>query len=156
MQPYPHHYRAKAAGSAAGDVDTTSERLDPMHVASPAQFDGPGDRWSPETMLVGAVADCLILTFRSIARAAKLDWVSLECDAIGTLDRVNGLAQFTRYDVTATLVVPDRSTVATARAALEKAERHCLISNSLKGAVHLTANVQSSERVREQEYQHSA
>lgn len=149
MQPYPHHYRAKATGLVNGDLDTTSERLTPLHVASPAEFDGPGDRWSPETMLVAAVADCLILTFRSVARAAKIEWTTLDCDVIGTLDRVNGAAQFTRYDVTAHLVVADAASVPAARAALDKAERYCLISNSLKGTVHLTANVEAAERLRD-------
>ncbi|HXW08378.1 MAG TPA: OsmC family protein [Vicinamibacterales bacterium] len=125
----------------------TAERLPIVRSASPAEFDGPGDRWSPETLLVGAVADCFILTFRAIARASTLSWTSLDCDVTGTLDRVDHATQFTRFDVTAHLVVPDGEDAERARHALEKAERTCLISNSLNGARCLAATVSIDEPV---------
>ena len=87
MQALPHRYRVKGAGRITGDVELTAERLTMLQSASPAEFDGPGDRWSPETLLVGAVADCFILTFRAIAKASRLSWISLDCDVTGTLDR---------------------------------------------------------------------
>ena len=67
MQALPHRYRVKGAGRITGDVELTAERLTMLRSASPAEFDGPGDRWSPETLLVGAVGDCFILTFRAVA-----------------------------------------------------------------------------------------
>jgi len=120
----------------------TAERLMMLRSASPAEFDGPGDRWSPETLLVGAVADCFILTFRAIANASKLSWLSLDCDVTGTLDRVDRVMQFTHFDLTAHLVVPAGVNAEAARHALEKAERNCLISSSLKAAVALDARVE--------------
>jgi hypothetical protein len=56
MQALPHRYRVKGAGRVTGDVELTAERLTVLQSASPAEFDGPGNRWSPETLLVGAVA----------------------------------------------------------------------------------------------------
>jgi organic hydroperoxide reductase OsmC/OhrA len=147
MQVYPHRYRVKGAGRVTGDVELTAERLTPLRSASPAEFDGPGDRWSPETLLVGVVADCFILTFRAIARASKLPWISLDCDVTGTLDRVQPVTQFTRFDMRAHLVVPAGGEADRARRALEKAERNCLISSSLRGSVHLDATVQNAESV---------
>jgi peroxiredoxin-like protein len=141
MLEFPHHYRVGAAAAADGDVELKSDRLPRMRSASPAEFDGPGDRWSPETLLVGAVADCFILTFRAIARASQLPWTLLECDATGTLDRVDRVTQFTRLDLHAHLAVPAGTDVALARRLLEKAERGCLVSNSLKADVHLEADV---------------
>jgi uncharacterized OsmC-like protein len=110
--------------------------------ASPAEFNGPGDRWSPETLLVAAVADCLVLTFRAVAAASKLPWVSLDCDATGTLDRVDGAIQFTRIDLTAHLLVKRGVDEDRARHALEKAERLCLVSRSLKAETSLNAIVE--------------
>jgi len=69
MQDYPHHYTAVASGGAEADVKVESENLPPLLTAPPIQFGGPGDRWSPETMLVGALANCFIFTFRAMARA---------------------------------------------------------------------------------------
>jgi organic hydroperoxide reductase OsmC/OhrA len=73
--------------------------------AGPAEFGGPGDVWSPETMLVGSVANCFILSFRAIARASRFEWVSLSCDVAGTLDKVERVTQFTRFDLRAELTI---------------------------------------------------
>src|SRR5262245_36900497 len=107
MLNFPHHYDATASASPEGDVRLGSGDLPIFATASPREFDGPGDRWSPETLLVGAVADCFILTFRAIARASKLPWLTLHCDAAGTLDRVDGVTRFTHVDLRATLAVPE-------------------------------------------------
>jgi len=145
MQALPHRYRVKGTGRITGDVELTAERLTMLRSASPAEFGGPGDRWSPETFLVGAVADCFILTFRAVANASKVSWTSLDCDVTGTLDRVDRVTQFTGFDVTARLVVPAGADADVARHALEKAERNCLISNSLKASMVLAATVEIGE-----------
>jgi peroxiredoxin-like protein len=128
-----------------GDVELTSDRLTVLRSTSPAQFDGPGDRWSPETLLVGAVADCFVLTFRAIATASNLSWLSLDCDVIGTLDRVERVTQFTRFDMAARLVLTGEEDADRARHLLEKAERDCLISRSLKGAIDLKLTIEVGE-----------
>jgi organic hydroperoxide reductase OsmC/OhrA len=141
MQPFPHHYHATAQGVANGDVELRSERLPVLRSASPSEFDGPGDRWSPETLMTAAVGDCFILTFRAVARASRLAWTSLECDVTGTLDRVDRAAEFVRFDIHARLRLPPDADPEIGRKALEKAEHNCLISNSLKAAIHLTSSV---------------
>jgi len=57
MHPYPHLYTVQASASPEGDVPLACAGLPTLTTAPPAEFDGPGDRWSPETLLVGAVAD---------------------------------------------------------------------------------------------------
>jgi organic hydroperoxide reductase OsmC/OhrA len=137
MQAFPHHYAVSAAAGVDGDVILTSGALGALQSASPAEFDGPGDRWSPETFLVAAVADCFVLTFRAVARASKLPWTSLACDASGTLDRIDRVTHFTAFEIRAHLVVPEGADPDQARRALDKAEHSCLIANSLKAAIHL-------------------
>jgi organic hydroperoxide reductase OsmC/OhrA len=146
MHEFPHQYTVSAAGLPSGDVELTSAKLTAIRSASPAEFDGPGDRWSPETLLVGAVADCFILTFRAIARASKLPWNSLRCQVTGRLDRVDRVTQFTEFVVTADLDVPAGTNEDLARRALDKAEHQCLISNSLKGAIRLVAHLHATEQ----------
>ena len=150
MQALPHRYRVKGTGQITGDVELTSERLTTLRSASPAEFGGPGDQWSPETFLVGAVADCFILTFRAVANASRLPWISLDCDVTGTLDRVDRVMLFTHFDVKAHLVVPAGVDAGLARRALEKAERNCLITSSLKGAVALDATVEIGQSAEQQ------
>ena len=84
-----------------------------------------------------AVADCFILTFRGLARAARFDWCGLECRFDGTLERPDGVSRFTRYATTARLTVPAGADIERARGLLERAERDCLIANSVCGARHL-------------------
>lgn len=142
MQDFPHHYRASAMAEGQGDVALASPGLGGLRTASPAEFGGPGDRWSPETLLTGAVADCFILTFRAVARASRLPWESLRTDVTGTLDRIERTPQFTGFELHAYLSVPEGTSVEQAEQALAKAEKNCLVSNSLKGPVHLHAHVE--------------
>lgn len=145
MQEFPHLYTVTAAAGAEGDVVVEGAALPPIMSASPPQFGGPTGRWSPETLLVAAVADCFILSFRAIAKATKLPWDAIECAVSGTLDRIDKVTQFTEFHVRATLRVPPGTDEAKARAAMERAEQICLITNSLKGKAHLEASVEFSE-----------
>ena len=141
MQEYPHHYKVAAVAGPEGNVDLTGERLQAISSAPPAQFGGPGDKWSPETLLTAAVADCFILTFRAIARASKVAWTSLECEVEGTLERKDGVTRFTEFVVHATLTVPEDTREERAQRLLEKAEETCLVTNSLTSTRRLDAVV---------------
>ena len=131
MHSYPHLYTVHARAQATGDVDLDAERLPTLKTAPPVEFDGPGDRWSPETLLCAAVADCFVLSFRAVARASKLDWQAVEASVEGKLDRVEGKSRFTEIVVRATLRVPAGTDHQRAEKLMEKAEQVCLISNSL-------------------------
>ena len=141
MHPYPHLYHAATSGGPTAFVTVTSAGLPDLSSASPPEFDGPGGVWSPETLLCAAVADCFVLTFRAIARASKLEWVSLDCSVEGTLDRVEGVTRFTRYVTRATLQVTPGTDRGKAQTLLEKSEHGCLVANSLTGPRELIALV---------------
>ena len=141
MRELPHHYSVQASAGVDTDVALTAAGIPALATASPAEFGGPGDRWSPETLLVGAVANCFVLTFRAVARASKLPWTVLRCEVTGTLDRVDRLTQFTAFDLHARLCVPPGTDASLAQRSLEKAERGCLIANSLKAPVRLRLQI---------------
>ena len=140
-QPYPHTYEASACGSPTGSVIVGSPRLETLSTAPPKEFGGPGDRWSPETLLVASVANCFVLTLRAVARAGGLPWTSLECRVAGVLERVEGVTRFSRFVTNARLAVPPGTDETAARQALERAEHGCLIANSLRGERRLEAEV---------------
>ena len=143
MKSFPHEYAVTAVGSSDGDLALRADRLPVLHSAPPPEFGGPGDRWSPETLLVAAVADCFVLTFRGVARALELPWISLHCEASGTLDRVERVPQFTRFRLRVHLSVLEGTSQELARRALEKAEHGCLITNSLKATSELETAVET-------------
>jgi organic hydroperoxide reductase OsmC/OhrA len=142
MQEFPHRYSVAAVANPEEEVSLESDGLPSLASAPPAEFGGPGDRWSPETLLVAALADCFVLTFRAIARASKLSWLSLRCDVEGTLDRVERVTRFTGFLVRASLRVPPGTNEEQARRLLARAEQSCLITNSLKGVSHLEAEIE--------------
>ena len=145
MHPYPHHYKVRVGATREGEVRLGSEGLPDLQSLPPPEFDGPGGFWSPETLLVAAVADCFMLSFRSIARASKLDWNELTAEVHGLLERKDGIARFTRFETHAELVVPAGTDPARARLLMEKAEKICLISNSLSAERHLACEVIEEE-----------
>jgi organic hydroperoxide reductase OsmC/OhrA len=142
MAEFPHHYTVKVSAQQQGSVAVEAPNLPLIKSAPPVQFGGPGDQWSPETLLMAAIADCLILSFRAIARASKLEWRELICDAEGTLDRVDGVTRFTDVVLQAMLRVPGGVDPTKAQRLLDKAEQACLVTNSLTAHCHLEARVQ--------------
>ena len=141
MHPYPHLYLVQASATPEGDVPVTSGGLPTLVTAPPPEFDGPGGRWSPETLLCAAVADCFLLSFRGVARANKFEWRSLECEVEGTLNRLEGKTRFTQMVVRARLRVPAGTDEAKSVQLLERAEHVCLISNSLNAERRVEATV---------------
>jgi len=82
--------------------------------------------------------------FRAVARASKLEWTRLDCRVDGKLERIDGATCFTHFTVHAVLVVPEGADLDKARPLLDKAEKGCLGSNSLKGQRELKAEVRTA------------
>jgi peroxiredoxin-like protein len=141
MHPLPHRYAVEATGDAERTT-VSAPGLPPLSTAPPVQFGGPGDQWSPETLLVAAAVDCFILTFRAIAQASKLPWNHVSCRGEGVIDRVEGTTKFTALSLAARLTVPAGVDTEKAKRLLEKAERSCLITNSLAVQPTLTCQVE--------------
>ena len=141
MHPYPHLYQATADGAPTDLVQVNSPGLPAISTTPPPQFDGPEGTWSPETLLCASVADCLILTFRAIARASKFDWQRISCRVEGTLEKIEGNSRFTGFVSHVTLHVPAGTDAARAKLLLEKSEHGCLVANSLTGKRELVAEI---------------
>ncbi len=141
MHPYPHRYTVSARMQGQEPIALTSSGLPDLDSAPPAEFDGPGDLWSPETLLVAAVVDCFALTFRAIARASHYEWTALRAEADGVLDRSPEGTRFTEIHLRAELDAPAGADAAQGERLLAKAEKSCLISRSLAAPVHLEATV---------------
>lgn len=141
MQPYPHLYHASASGQETGLIPVSADGLPTLSTAPPREFDGPGDQWSPETLLCAAVADCFILTFRGVARASSLQWQKLECRVEGTLERTEQGLRFTRFVTNVQLYVASTVDAEKCRRLLEKAEHGCLVANSLSAKRELEVKI---------------
>jgi uncharacterized OsmC-like protein len=143
MKAFPHDYAVSVSGSPAGDLKVQAARLPVLLSEAPQEFGGPGDRWSPETLLVAAVADCFVLTFRAVAARMELPWTSVRCEVSGTVDRRERQAQFTEFSIHVHLALLPDASADVARRALEKSKDGCLIANSLKAVSRLEIQIET-------------
>lgn len=119
-----------------------SPGLPTMQVATPPEFHGHEGIWTPEHLFVASVNACLMTTFLAIAANSKLEIVSFSCEAKGTLEKVERLGyQMTEILLRPRLTIRQRRDLERAARILEKAEKNCLISNSIKSAVNLEPQI---------------
>ena len=142
MHDFPHHYRCLATANATQSVvQVTSDGLANLATDAPKEFGGPGDQWSPEALLVAAVADCFVLTFRAIAAPSRVPWHAIDYEATGTLERVDRTPHFTEIRLAVRISVPSDMEEERITRVLQKAEKSCLITNSLTATVHLDVDI---------------
>lgn len=141
MKPLPHHYEVHLSGASSGYAELSTASVPALRTAPPADYDGPGDAWSPEHLLLASVQGCFLFTLRAIARASKVEFISLELDAMGTVARINGVTRFTEIVLRPKLSVPAGANRERMLQILEKSEKACLVSASLSTPVRLEAEV---------------
>lgn len=142
MSDFPHVYTTTTQGTNDVVLNLSSEKLTDIQVSPPPQFGGPEGYWNPEAFFSAAVSSCFILTFKSIARAMKLEWQAINVDADAYLDKKDSKLSFTKVDIFVTLSVKAGEQNENYLKALKKAEENCLITNSIKAEVHLHPLVQ--------------
>ena len=122
----------------ASSVDGLPE----LEVASPPPFGGPPGVWSPEHLFVLSATTCWMTTFLAVAEASKLEVVEVECSGEGFLDR----GEDRRFRISRIHLKP-RGAVAReedrerGHRLIEKAEAVCLIRNSIRSEVTLSADL---------------
>lgn len=110
----------------------------PLRVATPPEFkDGIAGIWSPEELLVGAVAACYELTLVAIAERRGVPLHTLEVDATGHLEHVpTGGYGFTVIELDVELAT-DPGFEAEAGEVARLAEEHCIVGGALEVPVHV-------------------
>ena len=131
MKPLPHRYEVELAGTPAGPTVLGAPGLPALATAPPPEYDGPGDAWSPEHLLLGAVASCFLFALRAVARASSLEFRTLDLTVEGTVDREGGVVRFTEIVLRPRLVLAPGADRDRAQRILDKSERACLVSSSL-------------------------
>jgi len=115
-----------------------------FRVASPPEFRGEPNVWTPEDLLVAAVESCFLMTFASLIEHRHLAVEAYSSEAEGLLEWDEDGYRFTRVTIRPTVVVTDSRAVQPVMTALQDAKRDCLIARSLSGEVELTPDVEIS------------
>lgn len=119
-------------------VLTSPELDDVIEVATPPQFPkGVAGIWSPEHLLTASVNSCFMTTFLAVAENSKLEFKEFSCKAGGKLEQIEGKYLITEVVLNPTLVLTNKEDQEKAQRILEKSEKACLISNSIKAKVVL-------------------
>jgi organic hydroperoxide reductase OsmC/OhrA len=141
MKPLPHAYDVRLAGAPDGYATLAAAGLPDVRSALPPAFDGPGDAWSPEHLLLAATAACFFFTLREVARVSRVELAAVEVSASGTVDRPDGRVRFTEIVLRPRLTVGPDADRARVMRVIEKSERACLVSASLSTPVRLEPEI---------------
>ncbi|HTR67674.1 MAG TPA: OsmC family protein [Terriglobales bacterium] len=102
-----------------------------IHFAAPVAFGGLEGRWTPEDMLMGAVASCFTTTFRALADRSAFEYTDLQMDVEGTVSRDGPAYAFTAIMIRANLTVPREEAAERGLRLLHKTKAVCLVSRAL-------------------------
>lgn len=137
-----YFYSTLVEWTGARHGDLSAPLLPNLQVDAPPEFKGHDGAWTPEHLFVAAVNSCFMTTFLAIAENSKLEFVSFKAEAEGKLERVDGRGFImTEISLRPRLVISHARDAERASRILEKAERNCLISNSVKTEVRLKSEV---------------
>ena len=112
-----------------------------LEIATPPEFGGPPNTWTPEDLLTSATASCILTSILFYAGKAGIELRSYMSNAAGTMEKTpTGLAiTGIRIEIAITLV--DGQQEAAMRRAVGRAEKTCPVSNSLKCKVDTIVNI---------------
>ena len=102
-----------------------------IHFTAPGSFGGIDGRWTPEDLLLGAIASCFTTTFRDVAERAKFEYVDLQIEVTGTVvgnDKGHGFAGVL---IRANLTVASPENQQQAVELLEIANTRCVVGRAL-------------------------
>jgi organic hydroperoxide reductase OsmC/OhrA len=134
----PHLYETEVEWTEQKKGRLTSPGLPSLEVATPPEFQGHEGMWSPEHYFVSSINACFMTTFLAISQMSKLEFVSFRAKAQGKLERVEGQGmQITEIILRPQLVIRYSRDLERAGRILEKAEKNCFISNSVKSRIKL-------------------
>jgi len=140
-----HTYTTSVQYSEQRKGVLSSVGLSSFEVATPPQFPGGHEGiWSPEHLYVASAEICLMTTFLSIAEKSRLAFVQYSSEAVGTLEKTAEGMLMTKIVIKPKVVIEDETKKDRVLLLLEKAEKYCLISNSMKTEVTIEPSVEVS------------
>jgi peroxiredoxin-like protein len=127
-----HFYRV-AAWWASGRTGLAKSDSAPnaIHFTAPTEFGGIEGRWTPEELLLAAIASCYTTTVRAIAGTAKFDFTDLQVEASGMVRKADSGYNFSEIVVRPNLKIASVADRDPALDLLRYAEKLCLVSRAI-------------------------
>jgi len=105
-----------------------------IHFTAPSQFGGFEGRWSPEDLLLGAIAGCYTTTFRALAEYSKFEYTDLEVEVHGAVRKAESGYAFGEVTIRPKLTISSEADQDRGRRLLAKTKNLCLVSRALSVA----------------------
>jgi organic hydroperoxide reductase OsmC/OhrA len=140
------HYQVTASALPQRRVRLTSDGKAPLEAATPPEFRGgtPG-MWTPEDLLVAAVASCYAVTLESIAEHREVPLSQVEVRGAGHVTRrAEGRIGFVVIELAVDVTVAAGFEEQAERAA-HSAKQACLIAHALEIPIELELQVRTLE-----------
>ncbi|HKU27758.1 MAG TPA: OsmC family protein [Candidatus Sulfotelmatobacter sp.] len=102
-----------------------------IHFTAPTEFGGLEGRWTPEELLLAAIAGCYTTTVRAIAGGAQFDFTDLQVEASGTVRKGESGYNFTQITLRPNLKIASSEQRDKALELLKRAEKLCLVSRAM-------------------------
>jgi peroxiredoxin-like protein len=126
-------------------IAKSSSAPNAIHFSSPPALGGVEGRWTPEDLLLCAIASCYTTTFRAVAENSKFEYTDLQVEVEGGISRAETGYNFGEVLIHANLTIPQAADPARALKLLHKAEGLCLISRALSVEQRFEPHVQMAE-----------
>lgn len=128
-----HFYNTNVEWKVGRQGELSLDGFPTITVATPPEFpQGVPNIWSPEHLYVASANICLMTTFLAIAESSKLNFISYKAEAKGKLERVEGKYMFSEIELMPKILVPTERDKERAERIIEKSEKACLVSRSMK------------------------
>jgi peroxiredoxin-like protein len=115
-----------------------------ISVATPPDFPkGIAGLWSPEHLFVASVSSCYMATFLAIADNLKLNFSNFTCPAQSKVDKIEGKFHVTEITLKPTVTIPSPEGETMVQSILEKSEKNCIISLSIKSNIRIEAEIRT-------------
>jgi peroxiredoxin-like protein len=116
-----------------------------IHFTAPPEFGGLEGRWTPEDLLLSAVATCYTTTFHALADYSKLEYADLEVEVEGVIRKTDSGYAFTEILIRPNLTISSDGEQTRALRLLQKAKTACLVSRALAVEQKFEPRVQAGE-----------
>jgi peroxiredoxin-like protein len=107
-----------------------------IHFTAPAEFGGLEGRWTPEDLLLGALASCYTTTFRALAEHSRFEYADLEVEVQGIVHKADSGYRFSEIIIRPNLTISSEAGLERALLLLQKADALCLVARTL--SIHQT------------------
>ncbi len=127
-----HQYRVVAWWtSGQTGIAKSDSTPNAIHFTAPPEFGGLEGRWTPEDLLMTALASCFTTTFHAIAGYSKFEYTDLAVEAEGTVRKTDSGYCFSEIILRPTLTIPNEEQRERAATLMQKAKSLCLVSRAL-------------------------